>query len=197
MTDRIGEIVHFWLGDLSDGTAAPAEDKRDAWFKSDPTFDDRIRQRFGEDVERALRGELDDWAQSPRGALALVLLLDQFTRNIFRRTPRAFAGDARALRMAQQAIERGHDEALHPAERAFLYMPFMHSEDLDVQERAVAMFRALAETSPPSLRPLLDDFHRHAVSHRDEILRFARFPGRNATLDRTTTPQELEFLKKR
>lgn len=194
---RIETILRFWFGDLADHHTPPAPSKAETWFKADPAFDARIRETFGDDVERALRGELDGWTSSPRGTLALVLLLDQFTRNIFRRTPSAHAGDARALEVALRAMEAGQDEPLHPAERAFLYMPLMHAEDPEVQDRSVEVFRALRDVAPEPLQPLCASFHHHAVGHRDEIVRFGRFPSRNTYMDRTTTPDELEYLKHR
>jgi uncharacterized protein (DUF924 family) len=194
---RIDDILRFWFGDLPAHDAPPPSDKVEAWFKSDPAFDERIRSEFEPDVQRALGGELDDWAATPRGTLALVILLDQFTRNIYRRTPKAHKGDRRALEIARAAMAAGQDEPLHPAERAFLYMPLMHAEDPDVQERSVEVFRALEAVAPEPLRPLCANFHHHAKLHRDEVARFGRFPARNTYLDRTTTPDELAFLKRR
>jgi uncharacterized protein (DUF924 family) len=195
--DRIEAVLRFWFGDLPDGATPPAADKSNAWFRADPAFDAQIRDAFGEDVDRALGGELDGWAETPRGALALVILLDQFTRNIHRHTPKAYAGDRRALTVARDAMAVGNDEALHPVERAFLYMPLMHCEDPDVQDRSVEVFRALAAVAPEPLRELCESFHHHARLHRDEITRFGRFPARNVPLDRTTTPEEMKFLKRR
>ncbi|MFW6049590.1 MAG: DUF924 family protein [Myxococcota bacterium] len=194
--NAIERVLRFWLGELPDHGTPPPEDRQRSWFGGGRAFDERVRRELGGEVERALSGELDGWAETPRGALALVILLDQLTRNVFRGTPRAYRGDSKALQVARSVIARGDDESLHPVERAFLYMPFMHAEDPDVQERSVEMFRALAEASPKPLQPLLGTFHRHARAHRDEIARFGRFPARNVVLDRTTTPQELEFLKR-
>jgi uncharacterized protein (DUF924 family) len=180
------EILDFWFADRDDA-GQPAY--RDQWFKRDDAFDAQIAQRFGAIVERALAGELDGelagWADSAEGALALVILLDQFPRNLFRGTARAFAGDARALRLAKQAIAQGFDRQLPRYNRMFLYLPFEHSEHLADQDRSVALFAALDD----------DNVARYAVAHRDIVARFGRFPHRNAALGRPSTPEETEFLK--
>jgi uncharacterized protein (DUF924 family) len=179
------DVLEFWFGaEASAGTGAP----RDLWFgKSDET-DATIRSRFGADVEAALAGGRDDWAREPRGAVALLLLLDQFTRNIFRDTPRAFAGDARALALARSLVERGDDRLLAPLERWFVYLPFEHDETLASQQEALRLFGQLeAEGHPSALE--------WAEKHYDVIARFGRFPHRNAILGRTSTPEEVEFLR--
>jgi uncharacterized protein (DUF924 family) len=161
------EVLAFWFG-------APPHEERACWFRKDPAFDAEIRSRFGESIETALGGGWPDVGTTPHGSLALVLLLDQFTRNAFRDTPRAFAGDARAL---------------DKYERWFLYMPFEHAEDRAAQERAVALFRALAaETGEPGN---LEWAEKHAAVVR----RFGRFPHRNAILGRVSTPEEIAFLQ--
>ena len=176
------EILDFWFG-----PAPHAE--RDVWFRKDAAFDIEIRSRFGTAMEAALAGEFADWTATPRGALARVLLLDQFTRNAFRDTPRAFAGDALALATAKATVDAGRDRTLDRYERWFLYMPFEHSEELAVQERAIALFRALAEETgePGNLQ--------WAEKHAAVIRRFGRFPHRNAILGRASTPEELVFLR--
>ena len=134
-------ILDFWFG--RPGTAEFGT-TRDFWFRKDPAFDAELRTRFGSMIETALAGGLEDWS-SPRGALARVILLDQFTRNSFRDTPRAFAGDTQALAIAEQAIARGADRALVAVERWFLYMPFEHAESRPAQERSVELFRRLRD----------------------------------------------------
>ena len=168
----VDEVLEFWFAD-------PAR-----WWKKDPAFDAEIRSRFSELHELIERGEQEDWRKAPRGALAYVIVLDQFSRNMFRGTARMFASDARAIAAARAAIEGGDDQALDPAERTFLYMPFMHSEDHADQERSVALFQSL---SAP-------DQVRYAEQHRDIVRRFGRFPHRNELLGRASTPEELEFL---
>ncbi len=174
------DILDFWLGD---GTAA-----RDEWFRKDPVFDAVIREHFGAPVEAALAGAYAHWTAEPRGALALVLLLDQFTRNLFRGTPKMFAGDARALAVADAAVAAGQDRALGSFERWFLYMPFEHAEDLGAQERSLALFARLAEET--GIESPLEWAEKHAAVVR----RFGRYPHRNEILGRTSTPEEIDFL---
>jgi len=175
------EILTFWF------TSGPRED-REVWFRKDDAFDAEIRERFGEAIAPGLAGAFGDWCTTPRGSLARVILLDQFTRNAFRGTPQAFAGDARALATAKHALEREFDRELDPYERWFMYMPFVHSEDLETQDQAVTLFVALAtETGLDSPLPWTQ-------RHRDVIARFGRFPHRNEILGRPSTPEELAFL---
>src|SRR5450830_125640 len=179
-------ILDFWFlpeGDPGHGKSRPE------WFRKDLAFDALIQQRFGEAISRALAGEFVEWDGDPRGALVRIILLDQFARNAFRDTPRAFAGDARALAAARAMVDSGRDRMLAPVERWFVYLPFEHAEDMAIQERAVALFTALAA------EPGLDDIADYAVRHRDIIARFGRFPHRNRILGRDSTPEEIEFLK--
>jgi uncharacterized protein (DUF924 family) len=155
----------------------------DRWWKQDAAFDDYLRKTFGEDVEAALRGELDPWASTPRGALALVILLDQLTRNLHRGTRRMYAGDAKAVAICLKVIERGEDVSLSGAERQFLYMPLQHSEDRALQQLSLEKFRAIGQG--------LD----YAEHHAGVVSRFGRFPHRNALLGRESTPEEIEYLK--
>lgn len=161
---------------------------QERWFKRDPAFDDALRERFGAAVEAALDGGFDAQAVDPRAALALVIMLDQFPRNLFRLQARAFAGDARARALATRAVDAGRDQALAPIERCFLYLPFEHSELLADQERSVALHEALPETTWRA------EVVRYAEAHRDVILRFGRFPHRNQTLGRASTEAELAYL---
>jgi uncharacterized protein (DUF924 family) len=175
------EILDFWFG-------APPHDERDYWFRKDDSFDARIRDRFGPTIAAACAGAFGEWCHDPDGALARVIVLDQFTRNVYRGTPAAFSGDARALATAEDAIEAGFDHSLTPYGRWFLYMPFQHSEDRTMQERSVALFTALA--AEPGLASTLP----YATRHADVIRRFGRFPHRNAILGRASTPEEVAFL---
>lgn len=172
-------VLDFWFGD------EPAA--RPAWFRKDPAFDAQIRSRFGRLIEAALGGAR--FGEAPAEHLAALLVLDQFTRNVFRDTPRAFAGDAAALDLALGLCERGDDRVLPLWQRAFAYLPFEHAEDLAMQDRAVAAFEALAAEQPEAAS-MLDYAHRH----RDVIRRFGRFPHRNAILGRESTAEELAFL---
>jgi len=188
------EVLDFWFAPdspapvISEPTAFPT---RDWWFRKDAAFDRRIRERFGVPIAQALAGGLGEWSGTPRGALARVLLLDQFTRNAFRGTPDAFAGDARALATARDAVAREYDRTLAPVERWFLYMPFEHSEALQDQEHSVALFRALAQDTG------LADPVDWAEKHANVVRRFGRFPHRNAILGRASTAEELAFLRQR
>jgi uncharacterized protein (DUF924 family) len=173
-------ILDFWFGD---GTRA-----RDEWFRKDPAFDQAIHDRFGTAVEAALDGAFAAWTAQARSALALVLLLDQFTRNIYRGTARMFAGDARALQVAEAAVAAGFDGALGPYERSFLYLPFEHAEAPAAQERSLELFARLA--SDTGLQSPLE----WAAKHADVIRRFGRYPHRNDMLGRVSTAEEIAFL---
>lgn len=188
MDARAQEVLDFWFG----APGSPEHGQtRDLWFTKRDDTDALIRTRFGALIEAALRGELDVWARvdedPPRGALALIVLLDQFTRNAFRDTARAFAGDARALAVATALVDAGRDRQLTLLERQFVYLPFEHAESLPLQERAVTLFKQLAADGLAS--PL--DW---AIKHRDVIARFGRFPHRNAQLGRESTAEETAFL---
>jgi uncharacterized protein (DUF924 family) len=160
------------------------------WFRKDPAFDAEIRRRFGELHERATRGELDAWSASPEPLLALVVILDQFSRNLYRNDPRAFASDVRARDLTLAAIARGDDLGLLPVQRQFLYLPLEHSEEVADQDRAVELFHSLE--SFEETRGLT----AWAEKHRAIVQRFGRFPHRNAILGRASTPDEVEFLKR-
>jgi uncharacterized protein (DUF924 family) len=182
---RVDAILDFWFG-----TGAVAAAPRAEWFRKDAAFDALIAARFGALVEQALAGGLADWAQAPPGALARVLLLDQFTRNVLRDTPRAFAGDALALAAARSMVARGDDQALTPLRRVFVYLPFEHAEDRAAQAESLRLFAALRATDPA-----LADFEDYAQRHAVVIERFGRFPHRNAVLGRESTAEELAFLQ--
>jgi uncharacterized protein (DUF924 family) len=190
----IDEILDFWFGPLdADGCADSEHMAR--WWKKDPAFDDEIRRRFGE-VHRAMCSrQLDSWLDDPRGRLAHIVVLDQFSRNMHRDTPAMFAGDARALEIALDAIARGDDRELPYDQRAFMYMPLMHCEDLAHQERGVALFAALCDEAPPPARERAAAAVRYAEKHRDIVARFGRFPHRNAILGRESSPEETAFLQ--
>ncbi len=176
------EVLDFWFPPGVSG-------ERRQWFQKDPSFDREIRERFGVALAAGLAGAFGDWCASPRGALARIVLLDQYTRNAFRDTPAAFAGDPAALATAEDAIARGFDRELGSLERGFMYMPFEHSESLPVQERSVALFAALASETG------VDGRLAWAERHRDIVRRFGRFPHRNQILGRESTPEEIEFLE--
>jgi uncharacterized protein (DUF924 family) len=167
-------LISFWFSD-------PV---RARWFNSTPEFDAMLRAKYLDLWESARAGALSDWESTPDGALALVIVLDQFPLNMFRGDPRSFATEAASRAVAGRAIARGFDQALTPEQQSFLYMPYMHSEDLSDQDRSVALFEAAG-----LLRNL--EFARH---HREIVKRFARFPHRNAVLGRSSTPEEQAWL---
>jgi uncharacterized protein (DUF924 family) len=168
------DVVVFWI------KAGPR-----AWFRKSKAFDAQIRERFEALHHAAARGELDGWAETPEGALALLLLLDQFPRNLFRDSPHAFATDPLARQVALAAVDRGFDKEVDPALRQFFYLPFEHSEHLEDQERGVAL---CAQSGDAGLV-------KWASLHRDIIARFGRFPHRNESLGRTTSEEEQAFLE--
>jgi len=177
------EVLTFWFGKEGDphyGTF------RSQWFSRDAAFDEEIRGRFLDGYEAAAAGRCDDWAQTADGALALVIVLDQFPRNLFRGSPRSFATDAQALGVSSHAISRGLDRALPPLRRSFLYTPNMHSENLEDQRRSVELFE--------SLGPQMAQGASFARKHLEIVERFGRFPHRNAILGRESSPEEASFL---
>lgn len=179
-------VLDFWFGEEG---SAEFGTQRKLWFTKDADVDRTIAERFGDAVERALRGELDAWTTTAPGALARILLLDQFTRNAFRGERRAFAGDAQALAAASAMVGSRLDEPLPPFMRAFVYMPFEHAEGMAMQDEAVRLFTRLAAAAP-EVAHMLDYAHRH----RAVIERFGRFPHRNAILGRQSTAEELAFI---
>ena len=169
------DVLAFWFSD----------DAKTHWFERSDAFDAECRDRFGAAAEAARSGALDGWAKTADGALALLILLDQMPRNIFRGTPRAFAGDEKALAIAKAAIAQGFDTAARADGRNFFYLPSQHSERLEDQERGMELYAA--SDVPDGLRWM--------TAHRDIIARFGRFPHRNAILGRVSTPEEMEFLQ--
>jgi len=186
-------VLSFWFGPLGP-EGIPAERSVRRWFAGGPKFDEECCETLGDDVAAALRGERDTWAGTPPGRLALVLLLDQLTRNIHRGTPRSFAGDERALALAAEAVSIGEDGSLRPIERYFLYMPFEHAEDAAMQRKAVELFEGLLGAAPAAAVGIFEKGVEYARRHEAVIELFGRFPGRNAALGRSSTPQELAFL---
>ena len=169
------DIIQFWF----------APESRAHWFAASDAFDAKVRERFGTLSERAGAGELDNWAKTPEGSLALILLLDQVPRNIHRHTAEAFRSDAKALALAKMAISAGFDTGVATNEKLFFYLPLQHAEDRTIQSEAVRLVEALGD----------EKYTNFARRHRDIIYRFGRFPHRNAQLGRTSTEAEIEFLK--
>src|SRR5688572_11469637 len=179
--DQSRAVLDFWLRKPLQ-TAAELDERMRFWFGSEA--DQAIRDQFGELMRRAAEGELDAWADSPRRRLALILLLDQFPRNVHRGTALAYAQDEKALGLALSGMQLGADAALEPVERLFFYMPLQHSESRDVQDESVAAFRRLVGEAPETLRAGFELSLRYAEMHRELIERFGRFPHRNRVLGR-------------
>lgn len=176
------DVLDFWFG-APDSAELGAD--RAIWFQSDPEFDQEVRVRFGEAHHLAAEGKLGDLMQTQKGALALIIILDQFSRNIYRNQGQAFATDLQAQHYAEQALKHDFDKGLLTVERKFFYMPFMHAEDMKLQEKSIELFIQLGD--PNTLK--------FALCHRDQIARFGRFPGRNQALGIKSTPAEEAFLK--
>ena len=186
-------VLHYWLGDNPQADW-PEPHRGDLWFRGGPEVDAHIRAQFGPLVDEAMAGGLRDWETDPLARLALILLLDQFSRNVYRGQARAFAGDARAQALTQRTLDAGEDEALPRAGRLFVYMPLMHAETLAQQDACVACFERLHAGAPDGTRDILAENLRYAVLHRDIVARFGRFPHRNAVLGRLDTAEEARFL---
>ena len=190
MDKIIDDILMFWLGPLDDQGLSKAE-QHGLWFKSSPSTDEEIGELFGATVDRAVRGELHSWANSERGLMALILLLDQFTRNIYRGTPEAFSGDSSALALARAALADNRHLKIPLIHRVFLYLPLEHSESMEDQNRCVALFEEM--TTATDLEQMTG-FTRYAAAHRDAIAQFGRFPHRNTILGRKSTPAEEAYI---
>jgi uncharacterized protein (DUF924 family) len=169
------DIIRFWF----------SSETRNSWFVASEAFDAAVRERFGALAGRARSGDLDDWARTPEGSLALLLLLDQVPRNIYRRTAQAFQSDDKALTLAKNAVSAGFDRSFGKDERLFFYLPFEHAEDRAAQDLSVRLIEALGD----------DEYTDYARRHREIIYRFGRFPHRNEQLGRTSTEAEIEYLK--
>jgi uncharacterized protein (DUF924 family) len=187
--DPVEAILQFWFGEAGSTLSTTYSQQRQLWFSKQSERDTTIRERFGAIHKQAMAGELDAWQDQALSCLALIVVLDQFSRNMFRDTPQAFASDSKALSLAQHAVEQGFDQELHPLQRIFLYLPFEHSESLEDQAQSVELFDLLGQEMPE-----LTDVVLYARRHQDVIKQFGRFPHRNEILGRDTTPEEAEFL---
>ena len=192
--DNVTRIVDFWMGESRDSPDR-ALARHGWWYEGGPAVDDEIRVRFGDLVTRARAGELLDWRATPDGALALVLLLDQFTRNLFRGTPEAYSGDRLAFETLSHAIDRGLDRGLHPVASIWLYHPFHHAEDVAEQDRGLGLLRALRQRADPPWHAYVERSMEGWTRHRDIVARFGRFPHRNVVLARASTAEELAHLE--
>ena len=192
--ERIETFLDFWF----EGDPARCDDPRllmRKWFAGTPEHDRELESRFGALADAAATGELDDWKATPRGRLALIILLDQLPRSLHRGTPRAFATDPKALAVTLEGLDQGQDVCLHPLERIFFCMPLQHSESRAVQARSIEVFEALADSVVAEpLASVLRTTSDYAHEHQQIVDRFGRFPHRNKTLGRNSSGTELEFL---
>lgn len=184
MDERVSQTLDFWFGDSDAEYYGSA---RKEWFQKNDDFDAEIKRSFAGLYEEAASGDLDLWREEPESCLALIIVHDQFPRNMFRGDEKTHATDDYALELAKYAVAEGQDRALPEFQRTFVYMPYMHSEDLEDQESCVRLFGAMGDEYENNLK--------FAISHRDIVERFGRFPHRNALLGRESTPEEVEFLK--
>ncbi|MEO0996234.1 MAG: DUF924 family protein [Pseudomonadota bacterium] len=190
---RIERVLDLWFPKKS--YDAPQIDARmDLWFGEDAERDTRLRYEFVDMIQEASEERLNHWATAPRGRLALIILLDQFRRNIYRGTKKAFSHDKKALRLAVEGIVEGLDKQLNPLERVFFYMPLQHAESARVQRKSVQVFRRLAQSVSETLTETFDTFAQFAELHCDIIEQFGRFPHRNKVLGRDNTPEEEVYL---
>lgn len=197
MTDddqaRIDAILLFWFKEQE--LSGPQIDRRmDIWFGTDPILDHEIEKEFGDDVAAASEGRLDHWAADPHGRLALILLIDQFRRNIYRNSAEAFSMDKLALKLCVEGAMEKKDIGLTPLQRIFFYMPLQHAESRKVQEKSVNLYNRLAEAVSPTYRETLLTIAQFAELHRDIVDQFGRFPHRNKLLNRDNTAEEDEYL---
>jgi uncharacterized protein (DUF924 family) len=191
------EVLSYWFPeeDIFDADQATFGRQMQWWFQGGPEVDREITERFAEVLEQARKGELDHWAQTPRGRLALIVVLDQFSRNVYRGSALSYAQDEKALELAVEGIDAEMDRELGPMERIFFWMPLGHSEDLALHERIVRNQEEGTANAPPHLRAMAEFGISQARAARDVIARFGRHPHRNEILGRTSTPEELEYLR--
>ena len=190
---EIQRVLNFWFSDIE--LDAPRVDSRmDRWFSNDPALDERIREEFLPLVEQASNGDLMDWAETPHGRLALIILLDQFRRNIFRGTAEAYTQDNLALKICIEGTMNNAYKSLSPFQRLFFFMPLQHSESLKVQEKSVGIYDALAQSVSETMQETFQTTAQFAELHHDIIEQFGRFPHRNKALSRKNTPDEENYL---
>ncbi|MCH9669940.1 MAG: DUF924 domain-containing protein [Gammaproteobacteria bacterium] len=196
---RPEDINQYWIGDAGNAPdlgidVAAADARWTLWYRGGEAVDEEIRKRFGATVQAALAGDLAGWRATPAGALALIILLDQFTRNLFRGTPDAYAGDPHALRVAEKMVAEKQDESLSPVGRIFAYHPFHHAESESGQAQSVALFQRLHDASPADWKAHIGKHLGAVKKHCATVRKFGRFPHRNAILGRESTADESAFL---
>ena len=194
-TKHIDRIVDFWFGNLKENEI-PSEKYRKQWWIKDSENDERIKDSFGDYLNLAIRGELDSWKATSLGTLALILLFDQFTRNIYRDTENAFSQDQKAVELCLNGINKAFDKELHPIQRIFYYMPLMHSEEMSMQKKSIKSFSNLANQfkNPEPIAKMTSGSFEYAMKHYEIVKRFGRYPHRNAILGRKSSPEETQFL---
>jgi uncharacterized protein (DUF924 family) len=190
---RVDDILKYWFGHVEQ-SLLPSPDRSHIWFSTDEAIDDEIRSKFSYDLEKAVLGELSDWEQDARGYLALIILLDQFSRRIYRDTPLAFAQDHRALDLCLHGIEKQYDHVISLIERAFFYFPLTRSENVDIQATSIRAYKILLDLSFPEVKGVFENFLDNALKQFDIVKRFGRFPDRNKILGRSSTKEEAKFL---
>ena len=188
------DLLSFWIGDAASSPEI-AGSKSKLWFMSSVAADDDLRSKFGELLARAEQGELENWAIALSSSLALVILLDQFSRNIYRGTSRAFANDAAALSISKNIVASNKHKALKPIEQVFLYLPYEHSESVDDQAESVLLFQSLLQDAESEWHPQLEGFMSHAIEHKNIIDEFGRFPHRNKVMGRKNSDAEERYLQ--
>ena len=194
MIDRIEKILEFWFGTFPNAWTGDAS-RQDMWFKNGAAYDSQIFATFGTDYIRAVDGEFDSWTQSPRGRLALIILLDQFSRHIHRGSAEAFAQDKKSQQLCIDGIGAGDDINLHPVERSFFYLPLEHAEDIERQNLSVEAYRQLIQDVPEQYREPFEASLEWAEKHRYVIEQFGRFPELNDILGRESSADEIAFIE--
>lgn len=196
---EVSSVLDYWFGLPEDAPihAIPSDEKRQLWFKGSPEIDQEIKSRFGPLLERAAAGQLEPWLAEDQSALAGIIVMDQFSRNVYRGTPRAFALDHEAVRWSKLLVSMGRERRLRISERHFVYMPFMHSENMQDQEECVRLFKELAKEceAVPELEKTIKMQIHYSQAHRDVISRWGRFPHRNAAVGRESTLEEIQGLQ--
>lgn len=188
------DVLKFWFGRVEE-TIVPSENRARIWFGESPEVDAEIKEKFNTILQDCIQGKHVDWEKSPRGQLALVIILDQFSRHIYRDQPAAFAQDDYALSICTRGMTKQDDHHLSLIERVFYYFPLLHSEDLAYQEKSIGAYQALVELAFPETRVIYESFFKFANHHHTMIQRFGRFPQRNAILGRVSTEPEIQYLK--
>lgn len=194
-SDRADAILTYWFGRV-EGSTLPSKNRTHIWFGGDKDVDEEIRENFADDLEKATGGAYTPWEDEARLCLTLIILFDQFSRNVFRGSGRAFENDQTALDLCLKGIEKQYDHDLSLIERAFFYMPLMHSEDLEMQTTSVRAFKILVDLSFPETRSMFQNFLDFALKHYEVIKDFGRFPTRNELLGRVSMDAELDYLKR-